>query len=151
MNERTHQIYTDKLRISVVDLTQTDLATEEDRRYDIDTWARFFRVTTWEDVKMLVAKNPIIAEAGATMYKISQEERQRQILEGREDAIRQELGVQRLLESTRKERDDAIVQRDAYAAERDTAIAERDKVAAERDAATARIAELEKQLAATKA
>ena len=92
------------------------------------------------EVKMLATQNPILAEAGATIYKISQEEHQRQILEGREDAIRQELGVQRLLEKTRKERD-------TFAVERDTAIADRDKMAVELDAATARIAELEKQLA----
>lgn len=112
MNEKTHKIYTDKLRVSVIDLTRIDLATEEDRFYKIDTWAQFFKATTWEEVKILAAQNPILAEAGATIYKISQEEHQRQILEGREDAIRQELGVQRLLEKTKKERDEAAAKLD---------------------------------------
>ena len=37
----------DKLSISVVDLTRIDLATEEDLRYEIDKWAKLFKATTW--------------------------------------------------------------------------------------------------------
>lgn len=47
MNRKTHKIYTDKLSISVVDLTRIDLATEEDLRYETDKWARLFKATTW--------------------------------------------------------------------------------------------------------
>ena len=38
MNEKNHHIYSDKFRLSVVDLTQINLATDEDRRYEIDRW-----------------------------------------------------------------------------------------------------------------
>ena len=41
MNEKSHKIYSDKLRISVVDLTHIDLATDEDKLYGIDHWAIF--------------------------------------------------------------------------------------------------------------
>lgn len=39
LNIKNHMLYSDKLRLSVVDLTQTDLATAEDRLYHIDCWA----------------------------------------------------------------------------------------------------------------
>ena len=41
MNENSHKIYSDKLRISVVDLTHIDLATDEDKLFGIDHWAIF--------------------------------------------------------------------------------------------------------------
>ena len=81
----------------------------------------------------MATQNPILAEAGETIYEVSQEEHQRQILEGREDARRQEIGVQRLIERTKKERDEANAKLEAKTAELDSAMT--------------RIAELEKQLA----
>ncbi|MBO5281790.1 MAG: Rpn family recombination-promoting nuclease/putative transposase, partial [Lachnospiraceae bacterium] len=48
LNEKNHMIYSDKLRISVLDLTRIDLATEEDRMYGIDHWAALFKSGTWE-------------------------------------------------------------------------------------------------------
>lgn len=42
MNEKTYQKYSDKFRLAVVDLTQIELATEEDRAYQIEQWAQFF-------------------------------------------------------------------------------------------------------------
>ena len=47
MNHRSHKVYNDKFRLSVVSLSQIDIATEEDRRYQIDKWARLFKATTW--------------------------------------------------------------------------------------------------------
>ena len=37
INEKNFFVYSNKLRLSVVDLTHIDLATEEDRLYGIDT------------------------------------------------------------------------------------------------------------------
>ena len=46
-------LYSDKLRLSVVDLTKIDMATKEDKAYHIDYWASLFKATTWEEIKML--------------------------------------------------------------------------------------------------
>jgi predicted transposase/invertase (TIGR01784 family) len=46
-NERTGQLYSSKFRISVVDLTQIKLATEEDKRSHRNLWAAFFKATSW--------------------------------------------------------------------------------------------------------
>ena len=58
----------DKLRLSVLDLTHTDLATEEDKKYQLDYWA------------------------SETIYQLSQEEAIRQQCEAREDYYRRENG-----------------------------------------------------------
>ena len=69
MNRKNHQIYSDKFTLSVVNLNQIELATEEDRLYAIDYWAQLFKATTWEAIKMLAAKNEYLAEASETMFK----------------------------------------------------------------------------------
>ena len=57
LNEKKLYVFSDKFLISVVDLTQIELATEEDKSYGIDLWARVFNATTW------VGENPLLAEA----------------------------------------------------------------------------------------
>ena len=49
INEKNMYIYSDKFSISVVDLTQIEMATEEDKQYGIGLWARVFTATTWEE------------------------------------------------------------------------------------------------------
>ena len=46
LNVKNHMLYSDKLRLSVLNLTRTDLATEEDRAYHIDYWASLFKAAT---------------------------------------------------------------------------------------------------------
>ena len=144
MNRKTHKIYTDKLCLYVIDLSRIDLATEEDRLYKIDEWAKLFKTKSWEDLRMLAKTNAALAEAGATIYEVSADEHLRQQLEAREDAIRQERGMLRRLEKAEKERDDAVAKLDAV----NSALTENDTKLAE---ANARIAELERQVADMKA
>ncbi len=47
---KEHYEYTDKLQIGVLDLTKIDLATEEDKAYNIHEWAELFKAQTWEDI-----------------------------------------------------------------------------------------------------
>lgn len=47
LNVKNYTLYSDKLRLCVLDLTQIDTATEEDRFYQLDCWAGLFRATTW--------------------------------------------------------------------------------------------------------
>lgn len=46
-NEKNNHIYSDKLRLSVVDLTRIELATETDEAYNIHLWAKFFKCVDW--------------------------------------------------------------------------------------------------------
>ena len=85
---RSHKIYSDKLRISVLDLKKTELATEEDRAYRIDHWARLFTVATWKEMKELAEKNPIFTDAARTAVILSEDEKVRLLCEAREDYYR---------------------------------------------------------------
>ncbi|MDE5865947.1 MAG: Rpn family recombination-promoting nuclease/putative transposase, partial [Lachnospiraceae bacterium] len=62
LNVKNHHVYSDKLTLNVVDLSRIDLATEEDKEYHIDYWAKLFKATTWEEIKMLAAKDQYIDE-----------------------------------------------------------------------------------------
>lgn len=111
INEKNFFVYSDKLRLSVLDLTHIDLATEEDRLYGIDAWASFFKAKTWEELKMLAHNNPGIQEAVTTVYQLTQEEKIRQQCEAREDYYRRQNDVQRWIKiqaETIKEKDNTI-------------------------------------------
>ena len=90
MDTKDHYPYTNKLSIGVVDLTRIDLATEEDRSYNIDKWAKLFKAETWEDIKMIAKQDVFISKAGETYYEITANEHERQLAEGREDVLRRE-------------------------------------------------------------
>lgn len=105
MNLKNHRIYSDKFRLSVLDLTQIHLATKEDRAYRIDRWAALFKATTWEELKMLAKTNHYIEDAVTTVRQLTQEEKIRQQCEAREDYYRRTAGRERLLKKTTLERD----------------------------------------------
>lgn len=108
LNVKNYALYSDKLRLSVLDLTRTDLATKEDRRYQIDYWASLFKATTWEELKMLSQKNEYIKEASETIYQLSQEDKIRMQCEAREDYYRTQRGWQSML----AEKDNLLVEKD---------------------------------------
>ena len=47
LNVKNHTLYSDKLRLSVLDLTRIDLATAEDKSWQLDYWASLFKTKTW--------------------------------------------------------------------------------------------------------
>lgn len=69
MNVKNHQVYNDKFVIGVVDLNRTDLATEEDKAYNLDDWVRLFKAKTWEELKMIAKNKPELLEASKSMYE----------------------------------------------------------------------------------
>ena len=85
LNVKNHTLYSDKLQLSVLDLTRIDLATEEDKQYRLDHWAALFTATTWEELQMLAQDNQYFKEASETVYSLSKEEQIRQQCWARED------------------------------------------------------------------
>lgn len=111
LNVKNHTLYSDKLCLSVLDLTRTDMATKEDKQYQLDYWATLFKSTTWEELMELTQKNKYIGEAVETVYQLTQEEKIRMQCEAREDYYRTQLGWQNMLQ----ERDNIIQeQKTAY-------------------------------------
>lgn len=111
MNVKNYTIYSDKMRLCVLNLTRIDLATKEDKARGLDKWAALFKAGTWEELKMLAQKDEIINEATSTIYQLSQEEKIRLQCEAREDYYRRQRSVQALLDKqadTIKEQGDTI-------------------------------------------
>ena len=104
MNVKSHKIYSDKLRISVLELNQIGLATEEDRTYRIDYWARLFKATTWKELKALAEQNPIFTDAARTAVVLSNDEKIRQQCEAREDYYRRTGYKDKLIEQLTSEK-----------------------------------------------
>ncbi len=82
-----HNIFSDKFRISVVDLTQIERATEEDKQYSIDLWARVLTAKTWEEIDMLAKDNEYLRETSNAMYELDQDRLIRQQCQAREDFL----------------------------------------------------------------
>ena len=114
MNIKNHKIYSDKIRVSVLDLTQIKLATEEDRRYRIQKWAKLFKATTWEEIKMLAKKDKEIESAAQAVYELTADEKIRLQCEAMEDYYKQERYNQKRLENAFHERDKAIEEMENY-------------------------------------
>ena len=85
LNVKNHHLYSDNLTLSVVDLSQINLATDEDKKYHIDYWAKLFKATTWEDIKLLAAKDQYINEASKTIFQLSADEQIRKRCLDREE------------------------------------------------------------------
>lgn len=60
--------YTDKFTLSVISLNQTELSTDEDKRFGIDTWVKSFKATTWEELKMIAQNNSYIDSVAQSIY-----------------------------------------------------------------------------------
>jgi len=90
LNVKNCNKYSDKMTVSVVNLNRIDLATEEDKAYGIDYWARLFKSTTWEEIKVLAERHSGILEAANAMYDFTSDEIVREHCEMREEYLRRE-------------------------------------------------------------
>ncbi len=169
-------VYSEKFVFVNIDLTREDLATEEDRKYRIDVWAKLFKAETWEDLKMLAAKNEAIDRAVSGAWQLTEEEMIREKCRARDewiindkwktDTIAQQEAALKEYEINDKWKTDTIAQQEAtlkeyeindkrktdtIAQQSDTITQLRNEMGSERnraDKAEARIRELEAQLAA---
>lgn len=98
MNTKNYHKYSDKFTLHVLDLTQIHLATEEDKEYDLDRWAKLFGTLTWEDFKMISKGNKSMQEAGETLFMLNANDRVRDLCEAREDYCRTWQGVKEEME-----------------------------------------------------
>ena len=133
MNVKNHRLYTGKFELNVLDLNHIELATEEDKAYGIDYWARLFKAKTWEDLKMIAKQNAALKQATETLYALNCDQTIRDMCRAREDAIRHENRMKREL----AEANAAIADKDAKLADKDAEIADKDAKLAEANAALA--------------
>lgn len=125
LNVKNHREYSDKLQIKVLDLTQVELATEEDKLHKIDYWAKLFKATSWEEIHMLTENKPIINEAAKTVVKLTAEEQIRLQCEAREDFLKTQNDVHYYYNTKLAEKDATIAEKDALIAELQKKLAEK--------------------------
>ena len=127
MNVKNQNLYTDKFTLCVLSLNQIHLATQEDRLWKIDQWAKLFKATTWEDIKMIAENDPSLQSASATLYKLNADEIIRQQCRAREDYYQLEnthIRTIKMLEEELAEKNASLAQKDASLAEKDASLAE---------------------------
>lgn len=105
LNKKTHRRYSDKLGISVLDLTQIDMASDEDKAYGIDTWATVFKAKTWEELRMAVQSNEYMKDAAETLYELNSDETIRQQCEARRRAEIEEKHMQDKLKKLEEDKE----------------------------------------------
>ncbi len=103
LNIKNHGIYSDKFKLSVIDLSHIELAAEEDKTNGIDYWASLFKAKTWEKIKMLAENNEYLQEAAKCLYVANEEEIVKQKCRAREEAERHERTVKRDMRILREE------------------------------------------------
>lgn len=135
MNEKNHQVYTDKFVLSVVDLNHTELATREDREWKIDYWASLFKATTWEELKMLAQQNSILEDAVETIYELTADETVQEQCKAREKHVREMRTVLTEKEMAMQEKEMAVQEKEIAVQEKDKAVQERDKALQEKERA----------------
>lgn len=97
LNIKNQHLYSDKVTLCVVDLNHIELATDEDKTYGVDLWARLFKATTWEEIKMIAKNNPVIIDACESLYILNADEIARQRSRAREDAIARENALNQII------------------------------------------------------
>ena len=142
LNVKNHEMYTSKFALSVVNLNQIELATEEDRKYGIDHWARLFKATTWEAIKKMAQENEYISSAAETMFESSQDASMRIFMEGVEEANRirrgQEIRIERA-EASLAKKEAIIAEIEAAISAKNAEIAKMSNTLADKDAKIAKM------------
>lgn len=151
-NERTGRVYNDKFVLRMVDLTQIDAATDEDKRYRIDLWARIFKATTWEEIEMLTKQDEYLSEAAQALFELNADELTRQRCRAREDYMRLHNTIDREFaakEALLAEKEKALAENEKALAENEKALAENEKALTEKEKALAENKEVLKAQAQT--
>ena len=123
-NVKTGTIYNRNFCLRVLSLNQIELATEEDKRWHIDEWARLFKATTWEELKMIAEKDKVYSEAANSIYEQNSDETVRMMCEARREAIFHEQYVQNKMESLEKQ----LSQKEKQLSQKDEQLSQKDSL-----------------------
>lgn len=130
-NVKNNMIYTDKMQLSVIELNRTALATEEDRRYELDKWVTFFKAKTWKELKDMAATNQYIEAAANTIFEINSDENIRELCRRRAEFE----AYERYNAAEHARKDSLLLQKDQQLAEKDLEIARLKALLAQANAA----------------
>lgn len=115
-----HRIYSSKFAVNVLDLSHKELATEEDKSWSLDFWAKLFKTRTWEEMKMIAKDNEYFTEASNTLCDLYADFNVRERCRDREDYELE----QKYLHDTIAQQGDKIIQQESMLAQKDDMLAQ---------------------------
>jgi predicted transposase/invertase (TIGR01784 family) len=133
LNVKNHRLYSDKFTLSVLDLTQINLATEEDKAYHIDRWARLFKAKTWEELKMIAAKDDALLDASKTLYSLNGDETIRAQCRAREDYDRLHNAINRTIEQLTADKEQLTADKEQLTADKEQLTADKEQLTSRMD------------------
>ena len=136
-----HRIYSSKFAVNVLDLSHIELATQEDKEWNLDFWARLFKAKTWEEMKMIAKDNEYFTEASNTLCDLYADFNVRERCRDREDYELE----QKYLHDTIAQQSDKILQQENMLAQQAEELEQSRK---DREELERKIEELTKELAA---
>lgn len=106
LNQKYLYPYTTNFTLNVLDLSHTDLATEEDKASGLLHWASMFLANTWEELNRAASGDPTLEEVIDNMYTVNTIPEERTIFE----AHQKYLNAMASIESEREEREVQLAQ-----------------------------------------
>ncbi|MCI5611283.1 MAG: Rpn family recombination-promoting nuclease/putative transposase [Roseburia sp.] len=136
-----HRIYSSKFAVNVLDLSHIEMATQADKGWNLDFWARLFKAKTWEEMKMIAKDNEYFTEASNTLCDLYADFNVRERCRDREDYELE----QKYLHDTIAQQSDKILQQENMLAQQAEELEQSRK---DREELERKIEELTKALAA---
>ena len=111
-------VYSDNFILEVVQLKQSELASEEDKKYGIDRWARLFLATSREELYMIAENDTSMKEAAKTAILMNND------WEVRENILRSEIAEADIkrMKQTIEEQKSALSEKDVIISKKDAEI-----------------------------
>ena len=134
-----HRIYSSKFAVNVLDLSHIELATQEDKSWSLDFWAKLFKTKTWEEMKMIAKDNEYFTEASNTLRDLYADFNVRERCRDREDYELE----QKYLHDTIALQSNKIIQQESMLAQKDDILAQKDNELAQQ---TKELEEMKKKI-----
>ena len=122
-NDKTGALYTGKFSLSVLDLTQINLATKEDKEWGIDKWAALFKAKTWEELRMISSSDKELEKTASLIHFANKDEIEREWAWMHEEALRRE----RARNARYRKKDEYYARKDEEFARKDEEFARKDE------------------------
>ena len=85
LNVKNHELYSDKLGVNVLNLRAVGDDSVSKEPKELYEWAKLFKATTWEEIRMLAESNEYIADTAVTLKQLTADEKIRMQCQARED------------------------------------------------------------------
>lgn len=99
-NMKNGHRYSDKFSISMLQLSQLENLSEEEKQSELYVWARLFHATTWEEIMMLAEQNESIKKGIVTLRQLTADEKIKMECEARERYRRDMASAKRYAQET---------------------------------------------------